>query len=159
MNDKQERLAKLQCILTGVTAACCLGVFFLVCTLMPRAYGLAGQAQTVLTDLESVTGQLNEQMDTILINLDEVTKELAQADLAGMVENVETLVTTAQESLEQTMGQLNSIDFQTLNKAIEDLSKVVEPMSKLMKVFGEIHQPCANAQNKQHQIAHFQANL
>jgi hypothetical protein len=53
-----------------------------------------------------------------------------------MVNDVDSLVATAQESLEQTMQNLNTIDFQTLNKAIEDLSKVVEPMSKLMKVFG-----------------------
>ena len=135
MNDKQERLAKLQCILTGVTAACCLGVFFLVCTLMPRAYGLAGQAQTVLTDLESVTGQLNEQMDTILINLDEVTKELAQADLAGMVENVDTLATTSQSAVEHASEKLDTIDLETLNKAIEDLADVVEPLAKFFNVF------------------------
>ena len=135
MNDKQERLAKLQCILTGVTAACCLGVFFLVCTLMPRAYGLAGQAQTVLTDLESVTGQLNEQMDTILINLDEVTKELAQADLAGMVENVDTLATTSQNAVEHATEKLDTIDLETLNKAIADLADVVEPLAKFFNVF------------------------
>ena len=135
MNDKQERLAKLQCILTGVTAACCLGVFFLVCTLMPRAYGLAGKAQTVLTDLESVTGQLNEQMDTILINLDEVTKELAQADLAGMVENVDTLATTSQNAVEHATEKLDTIDLETLNKAIADLADVVEPLAKFFNVF------------------------
>ena len=135
MNDKQERLAKLQCILTGVTAACCLGVFFLVCTLMPRAYGLAGQAQTVLTDLESVTGQLNEQMDTILINLDEVTKELAQADLAGMVENVDTLATTSQSAVEHASEKLDTIDLETLNRAIADLADVVEPLAKFFNVF------------------------
>ena len=56
-------------------------------------------------------------------------------DFTGMVEDVDTLVTTAQSSLEQTMGKLNSIDFDTLNNAIEDLAKVVEPMSKLMNVF------------------------
>ena len=135
MNDKQERLAKLQCILTGVTAACCLGVFLLVCTLMPRVYGLAGQAQTVLADLESVTGQLNEQMDTILINLDEVTKELAQADLAGMVENVDTLATTSQSAVEHATEKLDTIDLETLNKAIEDLADVVEPLAKFFNVF------------------------
>ena len=135
MNDKQERLAKLQCILTGVTAACCLGVFLLVCTLMPQVYGLARQAQTVLTDLESVTGQLNEQMDTILINLDEVTKELAQADLAGMVENVDTLATTSQSAVKHATEKLDTIDLETLNKAIEDLADVVEPLAKFFNVF------------------------
>ena len=74
--------------------------------------------------------------ESVLSDLEQATRQLSVMDFAGMVENVETLVTTAQESLEQTMGKLNSIDFNTLNKAIEDLAKVVEPMSKLMKVFG-----------------------
>jgi hypothetical protein len=52
-----------------------------------------------------------------------------------MVNDVDSLVATAQECLEQTMQNLNTIDFQTLNKAIDDLAKVVEPMSKLMNVF------------------------
>ena len=76
------------------------------------------------------------QMQSVLSDLEQATRQLSVMDFTGMVENVETLVTTAQESLEQTMGKLNAIDFQTLNKAIEDLSNVVEPMSKLMKVFG-----------------------
>ena len=54
MDKKQEQLAKLQCILTGVAAACCLGILILVCTLMPRVYGLVEQTETVLTNLEAV---------------------------------------------------------------------------------------------------------
>ena len=135
MNDKQERLAKLQCILTGVTAACCLGVFLLVCTLMPRVYGLVEQTETVLTDLEAVTGQLEGQMEVILTNLDEVTQELAQADLAGMVENVDTLATTSQSAVEHATEKLDTIDLDTLNKAIQDLADVVEPLARFFNVF------------------------
>ena len=112
MDKKQEQLAKLQCILTGVAAACCLGILILVCTLMPRVYGLVEQTETVLTNLEAVTGQLDGQMDGILTNLEEVTQELAQTDLAGMVENVDTL-----------------------NKAIKDLADVVEPLARFFNVF------------------------
>ena len=135
MGDKQERLAKLQCILTGVAAACCLGIFILVCTLMPRVYGLAKQAETVLDDLEAVTGQLEGQMAVILTNLDDVTKELAQADLAGMVENVDTLATTSQNAVEHATEKLDTIDLDTLNKAIQDLADVVEPLARFFNVF------------------------
>lgn len=135
MDNKQMRLAKLQCILTGVAAACCLGVFILICTLMPRVYGLAGQVETVLTDLETVTGQLEGQMDGILTNLDDVTKELAQADLAGMVDNVDSLATTSQSAVEHATEKLDTIDLDTLNKAIKDLADVVEPLAKFFNVF------------------------
>ena len=74
-------------------------------------------------------------MQTVLGNLEEATAQLSVMDFTGMVESVEELVTTAQESLNETMGKLNTIDFDTLNKAIADLAKVVEPMSKLMNVF------------------------
>lgn len=128
MDNKQARLAKLQCILTGVAAACCLGVFILVCTLMPRVYGLAGR-------METVTGQLEGRMDDILTNLDDVTKELAQADLAGMVENVDTLATTSQSAVEHATEKLDTIDLDTLNKAIKDLAAVVEPLARFFNVF------------------------
>lgn len=135
MENKRERLAKLQCILTGVAAVCCVGVFLLVCTLMPRACHLAGQAETVLTSLEAVTGQLEGQMDVILTNLDEVTQELAQADLAGMVENVDTLATTSQSAVGHAAEKLDTIDLDTLNKAIADLADVVEPLARFFNVF------------------------
>lgn len=133
--DQQQRFAKWQCILTGVAAACCLGIFILVCTLMPRAYGLAEQTETVLTDLEAVTGHLEGQMEVILTNLDEVTQELAQADLAGMVENVDTLATTSQSAVEHATEKLDTIDLDTLNKAIQDLADVVEPLARFFNVF------------------------
>lgn len=117
MDKKQERLAKLQCILTGVAAACCLGILILVCTLMPRVYGLVEQTETVLT------------------NLEEVTQELAQTDLAGMVENVDTLATTSQSAVEHATEKLDTIDLDTLNKAIKDLADVVEPLARFFNVF------------------------
>ena len=135
MDKKQERLAKLQCILTGVAAACCLGILILVCTLMPRVYGLVEQTETVLTNLEAVTGQLEGQMDGILTNLEEDTQELAQTDLAGMVENVDTLATTSQSAVEHATEKLDTMDLDTLNKAIKDLADVVEPLARFFNVF------------------------
>ena len=40
-----------------------------------------------------------------------------------------------QQSLEQTMEKLDSIDTEKLNQAIDDLSAVVEPLAKFFNVF------------------------
>lgn len=115
--EKQNQYAKWQCILTAAAAACCLGFFVLVLTVLPQIREVAGQMEAVLTDLEAVT------------------EELAQADLKGMVEDVDAFVTTGQSAVEQATEKLNIIDFETLNRAIEDLADVVEPLAKFFNVF------------------------
>ena len=124
-NRQQVKLTRFVCILALLAAVLCGCTFGLVYSVLPEITGILPQISGVAA-----------QMQTVLSDLEQATRQLSGMDFAGMVEDVDILVTTAQASLEQTMGKLNSIDFETLNKAIEDLSKVVEPMSKLMKVFG-----------------------
>ena len=116
-NKKQARYAKWQCIFSVAAALSCLGLFLLVYTLMPQVETLAGQTQAVLTNLESISGQL------------------AHTDLSSMVKNVDTLVTTTQEGVDQAMANLNAIDFVTLNETIRDLADVVEPLANFFNVF------------------------
>ena len=132
---KQNRYAKWQCILTAAAALCCVGIFVLVLTMMPQIRAVTEQMNTVLTDLEAVTGQLEGEMDTILSNLNTGTDEVARADLEGMVADVDSFVTTGQEAVEQATEKLNIIDFETLNQAIGDLADVVEPLAKFFNVF------------------------
>lgn len=124
-NRQQAKLTRLVCILALIAAVFCGCTFGLIFAILPDVNEIIPQIGTVAS-----------QMRSVLSDLEQATRQLSVMDFTGMVEDVDTLVTTAQESLEQTMGKLNSIDFQTLNKAIEDLAKVVEPMSKLMNVFG-----------------------
>ena len=63
-------------------------------------------------------------------------------NLSGMVENVDALVanvdglvSTSQAGVEQTMEKLNGIDFEALNKAIQDLSDVIEPIANFFNTF------------------------
>ena len=132
---EQNRYAKWQCILIATAALCCVGIFVLVLTLMPQIRAVTAQMNTVLTDLEAVTGQLEGELDTILSNLSTVTDEMARADLEGMVADVDSFVTTGQKAVEQATEKLNIIDFETLNRAIEDLADVVEPLAKFFNVF------------------------
>jgi len=116
-NRQQAKYARWQCILSVAAALCCVGLFALVWQLMPQVQALTGQMETVLTNLEIVTEQL------------------AGMDLGEMVRNVDDLVAASQAGVEETMGKLNSIDFDELNRAIGNLSDVVDPMAKFFNVF------------------------
>jgi len=116
-NRQQAKYAKWQCILSVVAAACVIGLFCLVWTLMPQVRDLTDQMETVLTNLEIVTDQL------------------AGMDLGSMVQNVDALVDTSQAGVEQAIDKINAIDFVTLNRAIEDLADVVEPLARFFNVF------------------------
>jgi len=116
-NRQQARYGKLQCLFSFIAALCCAGTLYLVWSLMPHITDIAAQLETTLTNLEVITDQL------------------AATDLEGMVENVDSLVATSQQSVRQITDKLNAIDFETLNHAIEDLADVVEPLAKFFNVF------------------------
>lgn len=116
-NRQQAKYARWQCIFSVAAAVCCVGLFVLVYHLMPEVRSLTGQMETVLANLELVTDQL------------------AGMDLGSMVRNVDDLVVTTQEGVEQTMNQLNAINFEELNRAIRNLSDVVEPLAKFFNTF------------------------
>lgn len=124
-NQQQVRLTRLVCVFALIAAVFCGCTFALVYALLPQITDILPQISTVAT-----------QMQAVLTDLEQATAQLAEMDFSGMVENVDTLVVTAQDSLAQTMEKFNAIDLETLNQAIEDLAQVVEPMSKLMSMFG-----------------------
>ena len=72
---------------------------------------------------------LISQAEVLLQNLDIVTQQLAKLELSTMVENINGLVTTSQSGVEEALGKINEIDFDTLNQAVKDLSNVVKPLA------------------------------
>ena len=116
-NRQQALIGLLQCIFSLAAVVCCV-----IAVMMVR---------NVLPELE----QTMVQIDAVLNNLEQVTGQLAELDFANMVKDVDALVATGQDSLEQTMEKLNSIDFDVLNRAIQNLSNAVEPVARFFKVF------------------------
>lgn len=123
-NRKQVAYARMQFLFSAVAAVCCAVLLFSGMKILPQLQEAAVQAETVLSNLETVT------------------TELAQADLSGMVENVDALVNnvdglvgTSQTAVEQTMTKINAVDFDALNEAIKDLSDVIEPIAKFFNNF------------------------
>ena len=121
-NRKQLRFARIQCIFTVASALCCLLLLLSVCRILPQIQSLATQI-----------GSLSTQAETVLTNLETVTEELAQADIGGLVSNVDDLTQTSQDGIRQALEKVNAINLETLNKAIEDLAKVVAPLANLLQ--------------------------
>ncbi|MDD5864083.1 MAG: hypothetical protein PUD80_05570 [Firmicutes bacterium] len=116
-NRRKVRIGRILCALALVAVLCCAATFGIVYSLVPQANAVLTQAQSVLGNLETTTQQL------------------ATVDLEGMVSNVDKLVLSGQQSLDESMEKLNAVDFETLNQAIEDLSDVIEPLAKLANRF------------------------
>ena len=117
-NRIQTIVCSVICVFALIASLFCVILFVKVYDMLPQLNGVFAQMETVLT------------------NLEETTRQLAKVDLQTMVQDVDALVVTGQQSLEQTMEKLNTVDFDALNKAIGDLAKVVEPLAKFFKAFG-----------------------
>ena len=130
-NRKQLSIEKLRCVLSFLTMICVAAVLALIFSLMPQIRETVAQVETLVAQFDGVMSQ----MGSVLSNLEQSTRQLADVDLAGMVTDVNNLVTTAQVSLEQTMQDLDAIDFAALNKAIKDLATVIEPLAKLTNIW------------------------
>lgn len=116
-SQKRVRLGRILCVLALVAALFCGATFAVVFSLVP-------QVETVLT-----------QVQPVLRNLEQTSQQLAALDLEGMVSNVDALVVTGQQTLQQSMEKLDTVDFEALNQAIRDLSAVIEPLAKWGKMF------------------------
>ena len=143
---KLEKNSRQQALLGKILCVLCAAV--LVCSLVMTVAvtGAASQLMAVVTPLQNVAGQIEDvagqvqamtgQAETIMDNMEVVTQTLADADLGTMVENVNVLAAESQSVVSDAMEKLDTIDIDTLNKAIQDLSDVAEPLSKVSKLFG-----------------------
>ena len=117
-SNRQKNVTNIiLCVFMLIAAVSCVVICVTVFRLMPQVNGLMSQMETVLTDLEHTS------------------RSLAALDLETMAGNVNSLAVYAQESLQQTMEKLNAINFENLNKAIEDLAKVIEPLANFFGRF------------------------
>ena len=112
-------------LLVLVCAVCMVVLTSAVLKLLPQIQEILLQAREAI-----------HQVETVLDYLEKTSYQLSQVDYAGMVDGVGSLVTIGQESLETTMEKLNGVDFETLNKAIQDLAAVTESLAKVTRIFG-----------------------
>lgn len=107
----------------------------LVCLFMLAAAASCIAVCVMLGQLIPQVNQILTQTRTILGNLEEASRQMQQLEMETMVNNVNSLAVYAQQSLQQTMDKLNTLDIETLNKAINDLAQVIEPLAKFVAKF------------------------
>ena len=116
-NAGQERYAKKQYTMSKISAGAC------VCVLLIVIFCAAVLLPQVLHTLE--------QMNAVMTELETVSSDLAQADLSGMLEHVDSLAQTSEEGMAEALEKISALDIESLNEAIRDLQAVVEPMARL----------------------------
>lgn len=124
-NRQQVKNARLQSALAILAALCFVALVFVVSSVVPKLMDFTAEAEKLLG-----------QAEVVLTNLEEVTTELTQVEFTKMIDDVDELVSSSQQGLEETLEKMNSIDIEKLNEAIDGLAKVVEPLTKFFKVFG-----------------------
>lgn len=118
---KQESYMRRQFLMTLVMAACCVGVLIAVIL----AYqNIVPAAQDALMAIGNVTADLGE-----------ISSQLTEADLGSLVEHVDKMAVTSEEGIKQALEQINAINIEELNQAIEALYEVISPLANLMSRF------------------------
>ncbi|MDO4329899.1 MAG: hypothetical protein Q4C66_11270 [Lachnospiraceae bacterium] len=116
-NAGQEKYAKKQYRMSQITA---LASILVLCTVLYTSSSLIPKVNQLLDDIQvSVT------------NIQDISQDLADADLPKMIQDVDNLVSTSESSIQTAVNKLNSIDFDALNSAITDLSNIVRPLGRL----------------------------
>lgn len=121
---QQNQQLKHQLRLTRWVAffcACLAAVSVFACvTLLPRVTGLLTQASSIMTELQTTAQTVNE---TVPGTLEQVN---------ALVRESRTGITTALTDVQTALGKLNALDFDSLNRAIEDLAGIVRPLANLL---------------------------
>lgn len=72
-----------------------------------------------------------DHMETTLTQIDALTEAAVT-----VAENANALVVDNTEAVSEAMQKFNAVDFDALNRAINDLADVVQPLARVSKLFG-----------------------
>lgn len=131
-NEKQEMAyAKKQSRVALITSFCSLAIVLamaiVIVSILPQVNTLMKNANETVVKINT----LMEETDDIVANLNRVTSDLVEMDYVGIVKDIDDLVDEAEGSIVTAMDKLNTIDFETLNNAIQELEAVVAPLARL----------------------------
>ncbi len=76
-------------------------------------------------------GNMFTRISKTISDIEIVSAQLADADLPAMIEHVNTLVDSSQQSVQAASSKIESIDIEALNQSIHDLNAIIEPLARL----------------------------
>ena len=116
--NKLLRCARLTVILTGgILAVLCVAALLLV----PKEANMIDHTERTLSRID----ELAEAADAALTSA------------STAAENANQLVADNSDAVSEAMDKFNSVDFDALNRAINDLADIVEPLAKVSNFFSK----------------------
>lgn len=127
----KKRYAMLQCLFSAITSVFAAALLVIVVVggiyYIPRVTKMMQRADYLLTETENMM----QDSQTVVKNLEQISTELVEADIPGMLNEVSELTTESQKGMQEAMQKIENIDIEKMNKAISDLSAVIAPLAKL----------------------------
>ncbi len=111
-SDSQKKLQILTLIILAV----------LTVSIIVSAVLIVPKLNRTLEDMSTLAVSLHDIVDDIEISLENVRT---------MADSITKTVNDNSEALGEAITKISKIDFETLNKAINDLAKIVGPLAKL----------------------------
>ena len=139
---RQLLFTKILCLLCALVLVCALVLTVSITGAVRELTALAAPLQELTVQVQALTAnadvtitELAQEADAVMADLAVVAEALAAADLKSIVDNINTLAAESQGAVAEAMQKLDTIDIETLNKAIQDLSDVVEPLAKISRIW------------------------
>ncbi|MBO6159089.1 MAG: hypothetical protein J6P72_07500 [Firmicutes bacterium] len=155
--NKAQRQSSARQMIASV-AVLVIAVLLLIATLLvvPKAIRLMNEltdtltgmntlieeGQSAVTQINGLIGDVEGAMGKVDVVLDDL--QPAVEKLEGTVTGIDTMVNGINGMVEQNsqnlasaIEKMNSIDFETLNKAIAELEQTVEPFAKFFGAFSQ----------------------
>ena len=129
----QAEYAKRQLFFTKLIF---IAVVLLLVVAVISAVILIPKTVTMLDNITALSEQLAQfDIDTLSAELIETAEaiETITTQLEPTLENINAAVLSAQEDITVALEKLKSLDLETLNTAIRDLSAVIKPLASLFK--------------------------
>ena len=119
LGESGKKRSRLLHILTIANVALAAAVLITLIVLVPRTLNMVSDAQDTLNSINEIAAG---------------TKEIVES-ADGLLQEAETIMGDSETGLEAAVNNFNSVDFETLNKAINDLADAVEPLANLSRLF------------------------
>lgn len=122
-SEKQLFYARIRTMASLVIAG---GIIICLIILVPAVLKTVSQANVIMV-------QASETITLADAAIESITE--MSASITEMGDNMDTFITENAQSVSEVMKKMESVDFESLNKAIKDLGDVIEPLAKFFHLF------------------------
>ncbi|MBQ4384128.1 MAG: hypothetical protein II795_06580 [Firmicutes bacterium] len=142
-----KRQTRLSLITLCLTAVMLIVLAASAVIIVPPALKAVSTINTEAANLREVTSQISSLATQVSKEVDQIDVIVTKAkwemdEISTMVtsitktsQNLDKLVTDNTKTINESVEKISKIDFETLNKAIQDLATSVEPLANFARLF------------------------